>query len=218
MRLNEQLEVERKNKGFSKKKLVEIIEETIGLTFQVGTIKRWESGISTIDPKALAFLSELYDISIEDLVSEEVSPIMNNGERYYKFGKTINSFCSVENIGEFISKYEIVQSNDWVVTPKYDLIMRCYEDNLKIEDDSYCNCKAAYDVCKNWMVDKNRSYHEDQFYRRIYDDGAGYLGIKEKRDPVNYLDLLEELEAVVDDIGGYLELFDTGGFNRWEYI
>ncbi|CCO10470.1 hypothetical protein BN424_968 [Carnobacterium maltaromaticum LMA28] len=34
MRLNEQIEIERKNKGLSKKKLVQIIEESIGLTFK----------------------------------------------------------------------------------------------------------------------------------------------------------------------------------------
>lgn len=218
MRLNEQIEIERKNKGLSKKKLVQIIEESIGLTFQVETIKRWETGTSSIDPKVLAFLSELYDVSIEDLVSVEIEPTMNNGERYYRFGKDISDYCSIENITEFVNKYEVVQSNDWVVTPKYDLIMRCYEDHLKVEDDSYYNCKAAYDICKRWMVDNNRSYNEEQLYRRIYDDSAGYLGIKEKRDPVNHLDLLEELETVLHDIGGYLELFDIGGFDRWEYI
>ncbi|MFS7392056.1 helix-turn-helix domain-containing protein [Carnobacterium maltaromaticum] len=192
MRLNEQIEIERKNKGLSKKKLVQIIEESIGLTFQVETIKRWELGTSSIDPKVLAFLSELYDVSIEDLVSEEIEPIMNNGERYYRFGKDISDYCSVENIAEFVNKYEVVQSSDWVVTPKYDLIMRCYEDHLKIEDNGYYNCTAAYDFCKRWMVDNKRSYNEEELHRRIYDDSAGYLGVKEKRDPVNHLDLLEE--------------------------
>lgn len=182
------------------------------------TIKRWESGTSSIDPKVLAFLSELYDVSIEDLVSEEIEPIMNNGERYYRFGKDISDYCSVENIAEFVNKYEVVQSSDWVVTPKYDLIMRCYEDHLKIEDNGYYNCTAAYDICKRWMVDNKRSYNEEELHRRIYDDSAGYLGVKEKRDPVNHLDLLEELEAVLHDICGYLELFDIGGFDRWEYI
>ncbi|MBP2097695.1 hypothetical protein [Enterococcus rivorum] len=219
MLLNKQLEIERKNRGISKKRLVQIIEQGTGLTFQVDTIRRWESGISSIDPRGLAFLSILYDITMEDLVSEDVEPVIDNKEKYYKFGKEISEYCLVENITEFTMRYEVVDSRDWIVTPKYDLIMRCYEDYLKREQADYFACKAAYEVCRDWMVNiKELDYTDDRLYNRIYDDSAGYLGIREKRDPVDYLDLLEELEAVVDDISGYLELFETGGFDKWEYI
>lgn len=217
MLLNKQLEIERKSKGLSKRELAQIIKTSTGLTFQVETIHRWEMGITTIDPRVLAFLSKLYNVSIEDLVSEHVDSVVNNKEKYYEFGKDISEYCSVENMAEFIRKYEVVNSNEWVVAPKYDLIMRCYEDYLKTEHGSYSACKVAFDTCQYWML-QDKSYDEDHLYNRIYDDGAGYLRIREKRDPVSYIELLEELEAVIDDISGYLELFETGGFNQWEYI
>ncbi|WP_099221578.1 helix-turn-helix domain-containing protein [Listeria costaricensis] len=217
MLLNEQLEIERKNRGLSRNKLAQIIKARINLSFQVETIRRWELGISTIDPRVLAFLSELYGISIEDLVSEKIEPLTNK-EKYYRFGKDISEYCSIENITEFIRRYEIVNSNDWITTPKYDLIMRCYEDFLKKESGSYIACKTAFEVCQDWMTDEVEYTDKDKLYQRIYDDNAGYLGVKEKRDPIDYIDLLEELERAVDDISSYLELFEMGGFNKWEYI
>lgn len=219
MLLNKQLEFERKNRGISKKRLAQIIEKGTGLTFQVDTIRRWESGASTIDPRGLAFLSIVYETTMEDLVSEDVEPVTNEKEKNYRFGKEVSEYCLVENITEFTMRFEVVDSRDWIVIPKYDLIMRCYEDYLKHEQADYFACKAAYEVCRDWMVNRKRlDDTDDKLYNRIYNDRAGYLGIREMRDPVDYLELLEELEAVVDDIAGYLELFETGGFNRWEYI
>lgn len=219
MLLNKQLEIERKNRGISKKRLAQMIAKGTGLTFQVDTIQRWESGKSTIDPRGLAFLSALYEITMEDLVSEDVVPVIDAKEKNYRFGKEIREYCSVENVTEFINRYEVVDSRDWLMLPKYDLIMRCYEDYLKHEKEDYFACKAAYEMCRYWMVNVRKKDDIDaKLYNRIYDDRAGYLGIREKRDSVDYLNLLEELEAVVDDISGYLELFETGGFSKWEYI
>lgn len=56
MKLSKQLKIERKSKGLSKQKLVQIIEKSIGLTFQVDTIHRWETGKTPIDPRVLAFV------------------------------------------------------------------------------------------------------------------------------------------------------------------
>lgn len=219
MQLNEQLEVERKKKGFSKKQLTKIVEDGIGISIQVDTIRRWEIGETTIDPRVLVFFSELYDITIEDLVSENIEPIFDDNEKYYKFGKEISEYCVIENITEFITRYEIVNSNHWIVAPKYDLIMRCYEDFLKNNQADYFACKNAYQSCSRWMMEKRVKYvDENRLYSRIYNDSAGFIGIKDKRDPVDYLDLLEELEASLDDIIGYLELFEKEGFNRWEFI
>ena len=219
MNLNEQLEVERKKKGLSKRQLTKIIEDEIGKKIHVDTIRRWEVGETTIETRVLVFLSELYDVTIEDLVFEDVEPVIDDKEVHYKFGKEISDYCSVENITEFVRKYEIVNGNHWVVAPKYDLIMRCYEDFLKTDQVSQSSCYSAYESCRSWLTNKRVSCKdEDRLSTRIYDDAAGYVGIKDKRDPVDHIDLLEELETVIDDIEGYLELFEKEGVNRWEFI
>ncbi|MGX7023214.1 helix-turn-helix domain-containing protein [Vagococcus hydrophili] len=218
MILHEQLKIERKKKGISVKDLTEIIEDEIGINLQVSTIQRWEQGSNSIDTRVLGFLSELYEVSIEDLVSEDIDPIIDNKDKYYQFGKNISAYCLVQNISEFVRKYEIANRSEWVVAPKYDLIMRCYEDFLKEDETTgYHSIKSAYKACHFWLKNCEKRKENELIYC-IFDDAAGYLSIREKRDPVDYIGVLEELEILTDDISGYLELFETGGFEKWDYI
>lgn len=217
MILHEQLKIERKKKGISLKKLTEIIESEIGIKLQVSTIKRWEQGIHSIDTRVLSFFSELYEVSIEDLVSENIDPIIDNKDKYYQFGKEVSDYCSVQNISEFVRNYEIANRSEWVVAPKYDLIMRCYEDYLKRDAVGYHSINTAFENCHFWLENYEKRKENELIYC-IFDDNAGYVSIREKRDPVDYIGVLEELEILMGDISGYLELFETGGFKKWDYI
>lgn len=219
MKLNEQLRIERKNNRYSITNLAEKIAKNTGLFFSESAIRNWENGQHDIDIRALAYLSDLYGVSIEDLVSEEIEPKLNYEDIYYQFGKEISEYCSVEDSTEFMIRYEIVDKSQWITAPKYDLIMRCYEDYLRENQPSYYACLGAYRYCEYWLQRDDRSKYNKtnlELFELIYDDRAGKVGVNEKRDPINHIKLISELEMMLGDIRFDLECASEGDGTVWE--
>ncbi|GGP11168.1 helix-turn-helix domain-containing protein [Oceanobacillus neutriphilus] len=220
MILSDQLQKERKKKNLTLENLSGLISEELNLVFHVNTLKSWESGDTSIDVRVLPFLSTLYGVSIEDLVDEQIEPEEDRVERFFLFGKEISEYCQVSNLQDFLRGFQIVNKEDWIIAPKYDLIMRIYRDYLKREELFSSVFDSLRENLQYWLGEDER-WKSGELYMNIYDDSAGYTSIEDERDPISPIshgELLIEIEALMKDLNAYLEIYERAGFKRWEYL
>ncbi|KAA9612716.1 XRE family transcriptional regulator [Listeria monocytogenes] len=225
MEFHKQLEVERKKAGLTLKKLAQIITENTGNIITSDRLRNWELGISDIDISSLSYLCKLYNISADNFLDFEVEPDLDLKQQYYQFGKQINDYCQVDNICEFLKAYDIAEFKDWFFVPKYDIIARTYEDNLKedgIEDIELYRCKAALDNLTFWMIDKfiNKEGTPEDVNEILYIDRSGKLSVTDTRDPVNIQQVMVEIESLNTDLMSMLQdsFFEEKGVDSWQYI
>ncbi|EAG3566936.1 XRE family transcriptional regulator [Listeria monocytogenes] len=225
MEFHKQLEVERKKAGLTLKKLAQIITENTGNIITSDRLRNWELGISDIDISSLSYLCKLYNISADNFLDCEVEPDLDLKQQYYQFGKQINNCCQVDNIFEFLKVYDIAEFKDWFFVPKYDIIARTYEDNLKedgIEDLELYRCKAALDNLTFWMIDKfiNKEGTPEDVNEILYIDRSGKLSVTDTRDPVNIQQVMVEIESLNTDLMSMLQdsFFEEKGVDSWQYI
>ncbi|EAE5891306.1 helix-turn-helix transcriptional regulator [Listeria monocytogenes] len=225
MEFHKQLEVERKKAGLTLKKLAQIITENTGNIITSDRLRNWELGISDIDISSLSYLCKLYNISADNFLDCEVEPDLDLKQQYYQFGKQINDCCQVYNIFEFLKVYDIAEFKDWFFVPKYDIIARTYEDNLKedgIEDIELYRCKAALDNLTFWMIDNllDKEGTPEDVNEILYIDRSGKLSVTDTRDPVNIQQVMVEIESLSTDLISMLQdsVFEEKGVDLWQYI
>ncbi|MBC2072858.1 helix-turn-helix domain-containing protein [Listeria marthii] len=221
MEFHKQLEVERKKAGLTLKKLAQIITENTGNIITSDRLRNWELGISDIDISSLSYLCKLYNISADNFLDCEVEPDLDLKQQYYQFGKQINDCCQVDNIFEFLKVYDIAEFKDWFFVPKYDIIARTYEDNLK-EDIELYRCKAALDNLTFWMIDNllDKEGTPEDVNEILYIDRSGKLSVTDTRDPVNIQQVMVEIESLNTDLMSMLQdsVFEEKGVDSWQYI
>ncbi|EGP7056439.1 XRE family transcriptional regulator, partial [Listeria monocytogenes] len=180
---------------------------------------------SDIDISSLSYLCKLYNISADNFLDCEVEPDLDLKQQYYQFGKQINNCCQVDNIFEFLKVYDIAEFKDWFFVPKYDIIARTYEDNLKedgIEDLELYRCKAALDNLTFWMINKfsDKEGTPENVSEILYIDRSGKLSVTDKRDPLNIQQVMVETESLSTDLKSMLQdsVFEEKGVDSWQYI
>ncbi|EAG9220376.1 transcriptional regulator [Listeria monocytogenes] len=225
MEFHKQLEVERKKAGLTLKKLAQIITEKTGNIITSDRLRNWELGISDIDISSLSYLCKLYNISADNFLDCEVEPDLDLKQQYYQFGKQINDYYQVDNIFEFLKAYDIAEFKDWFFVPKYDIIARTYEDNLKedgIEDIELYRCKAALDNLTFWMINKflDKEGTPENVNEILYKDRSGELSVTDTRDPVNIQQVMVEIESLNTDLMSMVldSFFEEKGGDFWQYI
>lgn len=225
MKFHKQLEVERKKRGLTLKKLSKQITEHTGNVTTDERIRNWELGISEIDIPSLRYLCTLYNIKADDFLDSNVDPDFDMNKQYYQFGKQINDYCKVDNIFEFLKTYDIADERDWIFVPKYDIIARTYEDYLKkddIDDLELYRCKAALTNLRFWMIEMESC--NDELSESILDilhvDNSGKLSITDTRDPISINQVMYEIEELRTDLISVLQssIFDEKEVNPWRYI
>lgn len=207
MNLPEQLRFERTRLNLSRNDLSNLLEKAGLKNCSVNSIQRWESETQTTDipVDVLAYLSDFYGISIDDLVNEDVEPKHSTEPNYQQLGKFIMDYFNVHNSTEFFEKYQIYKNSIWAIGPKYDLIFRTFHTYLADDKCPLQSIVYALRCLVYWYVDEKAEKHG--IVNNIYFDSAGDTSVKDKRDPVNIVNLLSELELLHGDIHGLVENF-----------
>lgn len=223
MNLAMQLKFERKKMKLSVRELSELLINKGISGCSVDSIKKWESQTQTaeINIKALSCLSNLYGVSVENLVDENVGPMESLDVEFFKLGQQINEYCDVHDATGFFQRYQVFDKNEWLAVPKYDVIMRIYEDYLKGDNLGVCSLRDVV-VNLNRILFEWPQHHNSnsEFVSNLHTDSAGYVDIEDKRDPVNYMRLRRELEALKSDLGLYLEIYDGTELevDKWKFL
>lgn len=105
---------------------------------------------------------------------------------------------------------DIAEFKDWFFVPKYDIIARTFEDNLKedgIEDIELYRCKAALDNLTFWMIDNllDKEGTPEDVNEILYIDKSGKLSVTDTRDPVNIQQVMVEIESLSTDLISMLQ-------------
>ena len=83
MKLNEKLYEYRKNKNWSQEELAERLEVSRQ------TVSKWESGRAIPELNKLIRISEIYNVTVDELVKDEVEMNETNVKKVNKFNKKI---------------------------------------------------------------------------------------------------------------------------------
>ncbi|MQS52681.1 helix-turn-helix transcriptional regulator [Companilactobacillus mishanensis] len=223
MKLSNRLKQERQIRGYSRPYLKKMLEETANINVTITTIRNWEENISEIGPESIAAISNLYDISIDNLVDENAEVQVNIDAEYLELGKSIHEWCQVTDITSFLQRFQIFDKSKWIPSPKYDLIMRLYSLDLNNSCENPYQYEQAYDVCDTWIrnfykitSDTNNGKIENNFYI----DTAGHLDLDDNREPIGYLETFKEINHLQNDIASFLEPYENCEMevNRWKYL
>ena len=174
--------------------------------------------------RALAALSDLFKVPCDDLINPTVDPVKSYETEYFKLGKEIVENCDTHDLTAFLKKFQLYKQSEWVVAPKYDLVMVLLNHYMRDDGDEVTSNEVYYLIknLKLWLVDAPEMERKDNMYMSQIGryDGAGHLSIDDKRDPISLIDLLKELENMNGDLEGYFEIFENNemGFSSWNYL
>lgn len=225
MNLGKKLYLERKNRNLSKKELAEKLNEiSIFSSYSKKKIALLESNqkeftFYMVDDLAAYFnmtISEFLTKDWESYNEEEIKNINFNIEEYLH-GHSAGMPKVFKNLSDIITKFDLVKSSDWVSLPKYDFIMHEYYDYLHRDVSKESNEMVIYKA-EN-LLDKLNLFsifdHEDkfQFPINLEEDSAGHTLFNDKREPINMMDLIHNIEY---SLGEIRQLFEEDYYDYYD--
>ncbi|MCD8796408.1 helix-turn-helix domain-containing protein [Mammaliicoccus sciuri] len=217
MNLGKKLYLERKKRNLSKKELSEKLNEiSIFSSYSKKKIALLESNQKEFTFYIVDDLAAYFNMTISEFLSkewksynvDEIESINFNIEEYLH-GHNAGMPNEVKNLSNVIGKFDLVKSNDWVSLPKYDFIMREYYDYLYKDVSKESNNMVIYKVEK--LLDKLDLFsildHENKFRFPINfeRDSAGDTLFNDKREPINMMDLIHNIEWSLIEISQIFE-------------
>lgn len=124
MKINDKIRYERKRNGWTQLDLVEKLSEITQLNVSERTIQRWENQVKPPKIIEIQCLSEVFRISSSELLSEEVSPLIESDEELLKLGKDVQDYTHMNNYYDLLSLYFISPINNIDMVPRYDLELK----------------------------------------------------------------------------------------------
>ncbi|MFQ3840005.1 helix-turn-helix domain-containing protein [Staphylococcus pseudoxylosus] len=225
MNLGKKLYLERKYRNLTKKELSEKLNGiSIFSSYSKNKIalletNRREFTFYIVDDLAACFnmtISEFLTKDWESYNVEEIESINFNIEEYLH-GHSGGFPKVFKNLSDIIPKFDLVKSNDWVSLPKYDFIMREYYDYLYRDVSKKSSDTITYRAEK--LLDKMKLFglfdHKNKFHFPINleEDQAGRTYFNDKREPINMMDLIHNIEC---SLGEIRQLFEEDYYDYYD--
>lgn len=167
MKFNEKLLSLRKEKGYSQ----EILADKLNVSRQ--TISKWESGITTPELEKIILLSEIFNISIDELIGKEKpdKPEKNEEDNKLNFKKFKNKIIKNIIITLFIilivSLFSFILYRYLIVDTIYKRILYC-----EPKKNEFCYTKQILkyenNIAKKWIIE--RTFVKDKVFKTEYYD------------------------------------------------
>lgn len=172
MKFGEKLLSLRKEKGYSQ----EILADKLNVSRQ--TISKWESGITTPELEKIILLSEIFNISIDELVGKEEADKLEKNTEDNKFNfkkskhkiiknKIIRKSIIIFSIIFIVSVFSFILYRYLIVDTIYKRILYC-----EPEKNEFCYTKQIVkyenNIEKKWTIEK--TFVKDKIFKTEYYD------------------------------------------------
>lgn len=187
-------------------------------------IERLETGQEEFTFYIIDDLAAFFNITISEFLSkgwesynkEEIENINFNIEEYFH-GHSKGISKTFQNLSDIIPYFDLVRSNEWVSLPKYDFIMREYYDYLYRDiskesiDTIIYRAEKFLEKLKLFSSFEHKSKWEIPI--TLEEDQAGHTYFNDKREPINMMDLIHNIEG---SLGEIRQLFEDDYYDYYD--
>lgn len=217
MNISTKLAYERKNRKLTKNELAKKLNNTFKSDiYSKKIIAKLEENEEIWNFNILDEVSYIFGLTISEFLNkgwnlynrEELDDITYHIKQYFDEGNI--SLRTTKNFSDLIYNHDIVNNNNWVTLPKYDIILQIYHDFCKKDFNDESNDTIIYRGER--LLEKlelfaplHKKNKNSSFPFRISYDTAGHTSITDKREPVNFLNLVNKIEASLFTIKAFYE-------------
>lgn len=225
MDLGKKLYLERKYRNLTKKELSKTLNrKSVFTNYSKKKIERLETGQEEFTFYIIDDLAAFFNITISEFLSkgwesyntEEIENINFNIEEYFH-GHSKGISKTFQNLSDIIPYFDLVRSNEWVSLPKYDFIMREYYDYLYRDiskesiDTIIYRAEKFLEKLKLFSSFEHKSKWEIPI--TLEEDQAGHTYFNDKREPINMMDLIHNIEG---SLGEIRQLFEDDYYDYYD--
>lgn len=215
MKVSTKLIYERKRQNLTKSELAKKLNSTFKTaSYSKKFIAKLEENDEIWNFNILDEISYNFGLTISEFLNkkwnlyneEELVDITCHIKQYFDEG--IISLRTTKSFSDLIHNHEIVHNNNWIPLPRYDIILQIYHDYYKKNFHDESNDTISYRAER--ILEKLELFaplHEtkNSFPFRISHDIAGHTSVTDKREPVNFLNLVNRIESSLSTIKEFYE-------------
>lgn len=197
MLLANKLSLERTIRGWTQKRVVSELRPCILISEK--RIGQLEQGRAVPSLQEFSAFVKLYDLTSDELLN----PIFADQAKIETLNKYLSHHLIVQGNWSFYQKYQVINRQKWIAIPKYDLIIRLYDQYLKNSANDLLDVASFFKNVQFWFD----TFEEKTGLACCHDPAASTVESNDPRDPLPLEKVNNEAESLVADIDMFLELY-----------